>query len=164
MHKVASMSSHTNFSADVQQQGSFLLEALVAILIFSMGVLAIVGMQTAAIKNSSESKYRSDANLLANQLIGQMWVSDRTGSTLQTNFQGGAGTDGAMYTAWLGTTTSPLEGTVRKILPGITSTANLPTVAVVPASGVVTVDVYWRSPNEAVGAPAHRHTVVAQIK
>ena len=55
-----------------------LLEAFIAILIFSMGILAIVGMQASAVKTSADAKYRSEASLLANELIGQMWVSNRT--------------------------------------------------------------------------------------
>lgn len=147
------------------QQGAMLLEALVAILIFSMGVLAIVGMQASAIANSAESKYRSDANLLVNQLLGEMWTSDRTPATLKTNFEGGlGGTDGAAYTAWLGTVSSPTDGTVRRTLPGVTSTANLPTVTVDGATGLVTIIVFWQAPNAPAGSTAHKHTIVAQIR
>ena len=42
-----------------------LLEALIAILIFSMGILALMGMQATAINTVSESKYRSNAGFLA---------------------------------------------------------------------------------------------------
>jgi len=55
------------------QQGVVLLEALVAILIFSMGVLALVGLQAAMIKNTSDAKYRSEASFIAQQWIGVMW-------------------------------------------------------------------------------------------
>lgn len=59
------------------QKGSMLLEALIAVLVFSFGILGIVGLQAVSIKNISEAKYRTDAAFLANELIGQMWV-DRT--------------------------------------------------------------------------------------
>jgi type IV pilus assembly protein PilV len=55
------------------QRGVVLLEALVAILIFSMGVLALVGLQAAMIKNTSDAKYRSEASFIAQQRIGMMW-------------------------------------------------------------------------------------------
>jgi len=55
------------------QQGIVLIEALVAILIFSMGVLALVGLQAAMIKNTSDSKYRSEASFIAQQRIGMIW-------------------------------------------------------------------------------------------
>lgn len=139
-----------------------LLEALIAILIFSMGILAIVGMQAASVKQAGDAKYRSDANMLVNELIGQMWVSDRTAATLAANFA----TGGAAYTAWLGDHSTP--GTVAATLPGTDS--NTPTVTVVPVPGnnpptttssLVTIQVFWQAPGE--DAP-HNHIAITQIK
>ncbi len=56
------------------QEGSSLLEALVAILIFSIGIVALMGLQAASLKNVADSKFRADASFLANQLVGQMWT------------------------------------------------------------------------------------------
>ncbi len=56
------------------QQGVVLLEAMIAILIFSMGVLAIVGLQAAMIKNTADSKYRAEASYIAQTRIGQIWT------------------------------------------------------------------------------------------
>ena len=140
------------------QSGSLLLEAFMAILIFSMGILAIVGMQTSAVKSSTDAKYRTQASLLANELIGQMWVSDRTQATLQTNFQGGAGTDGPLYTNWY--------SNVQAALPG--AAANPPTVAIAPGAdpltSVVTIAVRWKAPSEPPTDPPHRFAVTAQIR
>ncbi len=148
------LNMHMRARNPVRQAGSMLLESFIAILIFSMGILAIVGMQASAVKSATDAKYRSEASLLANQLLGQMWVSNRTPATLlQANFQGGAGTDSVAYTAWY--------SEVQATLPG--SNANPPTVVVNPANGLVTVTVLWKAPNEATADPAHRFTVVAQI-
>lgn len=57
------------------QQGVVIIEAMIAILIFSVGVLGIVGMQASMIKNTSESQYRSEASYLAQQQIGVLWTS-----------------------------------------------------------------------------------------
>jgi type IV pilus assembly protein PilV len=56
------------------QQGVVLLEALIAILLFSMGVLALVGLQGAMIKNTSDANYRVAASFIAQQRIGQIWA------------------------------------------------------------------------------------------
>lgn len=66
MHKLPSLKS--------AQQGVVILEAMIAILIFSMGVLAIVGLQAAMIKNTVDSEFRTDANYIAQQRIGLMWA------------------------------------------------------------------------------------------
>jgi len=63
-----------SMSPKCTQSGVMLLEALVGILIFSIGILALVGLQATAIKNQSDAKYRADASYLTNQIIGQMWV------------------------------------------------------------------------------------------
>jgi type IV pilus assembly protein PilV len=56
------------------QHGVVLLEALIAILLFSMGVLALVGLQGAMIKNSSDANYRAAASFIAQQRIGHIWA------------------------------------------------------------------------------------------
>lgn len=142
-----------------QQTGAMLLEALVSILIFSIGILAIIGLQAAAVSASTDAKYRTEASLLTNQLIGQMWVSDRTVAILQTNFQSGAGcgasgASGAAYTAWL--------ADVSATLPGVA--ANPPTVCIAAgatAGNVVTITVFWQLPSSA-GA-AHQYSTIVPI-
>ncbi len=58
----------------VKQRGVVLLEAMIAILIFSVGILGIIGLQAAMIKNVAQSKYRADANFVAQEMIGNMWA------------------------------------------------------------------------------------------
>lgn len=65
--------SHPTPASD--QQGVVIIEALIAILIFSIGVLGIVGMQASMLKNTSESKFRADASYIAQQQIGMLWVA-----------------------------------------------------------------------------------------
>ena len=139
----------TTSRVHLRQGGFSLIEGLVAILIFSLGILALISMQATSIQQSSGAKYRTEASLLANQLIGQMWVTDRTAATLQTNFN----TGGAQYAAWL--------ADVQATLP--TAAASAPTVAV-DAAGVATINLFWKAPNEQASAPAHRFTTVAQIR
>lgn len=134
-----------------RQRGVMLLEALIAILIFSIGILAIVGMQSSAVKASSDAKYRSDAALLANELLGQMWVSNHSVASLQANFNSPSG---ANFVAW--------QSNVQATLPGVTSTSNQPTV-LVDGTGTVTVQLSWKLPSDPSTAPSHSHVVVAQI-
>lgn len=54
------------------QSGSVLIEAMVAVTIFSMGVLALVGLQSAMVKNSSDNRYRAEAQLIAQTHIANM--------------------------------------------------------------------------------------------
>ncbi len=52
------------------QHGSVLIEVLVAILIFSFGVLGLVGLQGAMVRNQTDAKFRTDAAFLVNELVG----------------------------------------------------------------------------------------------
>lgn len=62
-------------AADVKsEQGVVLIEVMIAVLIFSMGILAVAGLQAAMIKNTSDSKYRADASFIAQQSLGRMWA------------------------------------------------------------------------------------------
>jgi len=147
------------------QSGVMLLEALIGILIFSLGILAVVGLQAASIKVAADSKYRSDASLLANNLIGQMWAGDRKASTLKANFQGGYdGADpGAGYLAWLN---DVQNGPNR--LPGVTDDS-LPIVQITQVVGananssLVSITMKWKAPNEKEGVAPHQYQVILQV-
>src|ERR1039458_1490020 len=66
--------------AKTQETGSVILEAMIAILIFSMGILALVGMQATAINSVADAKYRSTAGFLADQIIGTVWATHQNGT------------------------------------------------------------------------------------
>ncbi len=55
-------------------QGVALIEALVAMLLFSLGVLALVGLQTSMVKAQTDAKVRADAAYLASEVVGKMWA------------------------------------------------------------------------------------------
>ena len=132
--------------AGVRQRGATLLEALIGILIFSIGILALVGMQALAIKHMSDAKYRSDAAFFANEIVGQMWVN--RGSLGSYAFSG-SGAPPAAIDGWV--------TSIRNGLPGVTPAANLPIITVVGTT--VTVTVRWKLPDSSV----HSHVTMAYI-
>lgn len=141
-----------------QQQGVMLLEALIAILIFSIGILAIIGMQANAIKLAGDSKYRSQAGLLANQLIGEMWIA-QSSPTFATDF---SSPNGARYLAW--------QSSVAETLP-ITG-VSAPTVTITPStiaaassvSSAVDIEIFWSLPGtNNSGSPSHKYNTRTQI-
>lgn len=58
------------------QSGVVLIEALIAILIFSMGILALVGLQAAMIKNTTDNKLRADASFIAQEQLSRIWAGN----------------------------------------------------------------------------------------
>lgn len=117
-----------------------LFEVLVSILIFSFGILAIVGLMSTAVKQSSGAKYRADASLLANDLIGRMWVGDRGFANLQAQFVTGA----PGFNAWLGNVVGLLPGGGANVAVVQTAGGSPGSVA----STQVTVTVFWQVPGE----------------
>ncbi len=115
-----------------------LLEALVAILIFTLGVIAVMGMQAVSISQVSQAKYRTDASYLANQITGQMWVDMPNLASYAT-----AGSPGRV--AW--------DATVANTLPSGT--------AVIVVNGTsVTVTIQWQQPSENV---VRKYVAIANI-
>lgn len=55
-------------------RGSALVEVLVSVLLFSVGILALVRLLGTAVKDAGEIEYRAQAATLADEQIGRMWV------------------------------------------------------------------------------------------
>jgi type IV pilus assembly protein PilV len=142
-----------NTSRSRRQRGFMLLEALVAIVIFSIGVLGLVGLQASMTKTQTGSKYRADAALLSQRLIGNMWV-DRSGLN---NYDTGGNCGGnARCSQWLAEVASTLpsgEATVDvTALPGGTVGASV-------LAAEVTVEIRWTPPGE----EQHRFTTISAV-
>jgi type IV pilus assembly protein PilV len=68
-----------------RQRGAYLLEALIGILIFALGVLGIVGLQAASLHTTADTQLRAEAVFAANQLLGQMWTDNEANLNLYTS-------------------------------------------------------------------------------
>lgn len=127
-----------------EQRGVMLLEALIGILIFSIGILALLGMQAVAMSTTIDAKYRSEASFLANEIVGVMWGDPANLSDYATASCPAT----PRCSDWL--------DRVQALLPNATG-GNAPTIAV--NNRQVTVTVRWQPP----GDSASNHVVVAQI-
>lgn len=142
-----------------RQSGVVLIEALVAILIFSIGVVALMGVQAASVRSVSDSKLRLDAEFFVDQLVSDMMVDARNGTPqidvvrLQDRY---GSTSGGGYLRWF--------NRVRDVANGGLPGANTdPPVIVVSAAGTpavpaasVFITVFWRAPTDDPAAPPRR--------
>jgi type IV pilus assembly protein PilV len=153
---------HTKTSITRKQSGVMLIEALIAILIFSLGILTVIALQATSIRLTGDARIRTTATLLANRLIGQMWVSGESITNIKANYESGGGA----YNAWLADVNS------RDGLPGVVAASagvisTLPVVAVTDtagaAAGQVVITLFWRTPSMPLDQPGHRHVVTTQI-
>jgi type IV pilus assembly protein PilV len=161
-----------------RQQGVMLIEAMIALLIFAMGVLAVIGMQARSIGQTMDARYRVDAAFLANQLLSEIWASRTVANngmpdTSTTTLYGNP----TFYSCNPCTSTNSnpvIQGWVQQIqsttsqsayLPGVTDTQNAPVISVSPATPnsqpyTITVTLHWKSPQ---GGVTHNYTTMAQI-
>jgi len=127
-----------------KERGFVLLDGLVAMVIFMLGVLGMLGLQGTLTRAQSEAKYRADASFLASDLIGRMW-SD----TANLNGYSGSGCPSQpVCRDWM--------GKVAGTLPNSKGT-----VTVDASTGDVIVVVNWKS----TGGDPHRyvtHTTIAK--
>jgi type IV pilus assembly protein PilV len=135
------------------QSGVMLLEALIGILIFSLGILAMVGMQAMSIKLATDSRDRAEASNLATQLVGQMWLNRAALATYQYS---GIGTEPAALTTWI--------AQVNASLPNAAATPPVVTVGASPlgasAGTQTTVTLRWNSPTDST---VHQYVMTAYI-
>jgi type IV pilus assembly protein PilV len=127
-----------------RQHGAALLEALLAVLVFAFGVLALVGLQANATQATTKAKFRADAGLLASQCVAEIWL-DRASLI-----------------------SSPTNCTCPMAAKAAAANNNLPNGAVTPACTTITVNsdyqvtvtVTWQGPND---SGANTHQAIAHI-
>jgi len=125
------------------QSGVILLEALIAILIFSIGILALVGLQAVMTSNTSDAKYRSVASFIAQQRIAEIWADP---ANLGAMAEGDPTNPG----------TNPGKD-ISNLLPnGVRYTVQ-------NSPGEFLVLVTWQPPGDTDAPVVHQHMAVARI-
>lgn len=124
-----------------------MIEVLVAVLLFAIGILGLVGLQASMTQAQTDSKVRADAANLVDELATLMWTELGTQATIANlaNFSTSGCAGNARCGAWL--------GKVGKALPGGTLT-DLSFNDVADSwdenHGSVTVTLTWKLPNSDV--------------
>jgi type IV pilus assembly protein PilV len=157
------------------QSGMFLLEALISILIFSLGILGMVAMSGTAMSAQSDAEYRAEATNLAAQISSNILLNvDRTNFTtslptfehLRTNagtcnFAGTASTNPTVLN-WIDEIRGAVPGVAG--LPGATNTSE--SIAVNMANhNQVTITICWKPPASSASpfSPWHQHVLVTYV-
>lgn len=113
-------------------RGVALIEVMVGLLIFLVGVLGIIGLQAKAIQFTVQAEDRSRAALLANELVAKMWTQQST--ALSDEDVG----------KW--------KARVADALPDASASVST-------SSGVTTVQIQWKSPKAAQADTANNRYV-----
>ena len=141
--------------------GFTLVEVLVSLLIVAFGLLGLVGLQATAVRLSTDARDRGAATFLADQLLGQLLISDRaniaafahnpTGATCAPT---GTASTNATITAWL--------AEVNRQLPNAPGTSQQVIVRDA-AEGDIDVVLCWKRGNDP-NEPSHSLTVRNRVQ
>jgi type IV pilus assembly protein PilV len=168
MPEVANAMTHAPRSA---QGGIVLVEALVAALLFIVGVLGMVGALSQSVAYEADAEFRNQATKVASEMMNTIWLSvDRTtattASTTLAAFSHQASTDGncafsgavsgnSLVTDWTHKIVDGVAGDVTARLPGATE-AMQQIVVDTANNNEVTIRLCWQSPKD----PAPRQYVL----
>jgi type IV pilus assembly protein PilV len=133
------------------ESGAYLLEALIGILIFSLGVLGIVGLQAESLRSTSDDALRAEAVLAANQYIGQMWTDNVDDPNILPNNYSTASA-GPQYVNFVNKIQTAFGGAYDPAYaPSVTFTADFVPGSLVPLkqpssnSKYVEIQIWWKS-------------------
>jgi len=118
-----------------------LLEALIGILIFTIGILALIAMQSVAVTQVRDAQYRTEAGIQAERMMGNMVLLTSSDPAISPT---------ATITQWQTDVTNTLPG-------GSGTVATTANTALGSRIWNVTITVNWRAP----GAAADSSHVVA---
>lgn len=131
-----------------RRRGGSLVDALLALLLFSVGMLALLRLLSSVLAESANAHYRNQASQLASSLVARMWSGDRSLASLQARYGDASAND---YQAWL--------ATVQASLPGTDAAALQPVVSI-DAQRRVAITLQWKAPSD---RSAHQMRVQAVI-
>jgi type II secretory pathway pseudopilin PulG len=99
------------------QSGGTLLEVLVSVLIFALGIAALVGLQARSMATTDDMQHRAEAVHYASAYVGKIWSAAGVtgggavmGAQLITQFAGTGGTGGPGYNAFSGQVINGIPG------------------------------------------------------
>lgn len=127
-----------------RQRGALLLQSLIAIALFSAGIVSLLLVSATAVDQVSQAHYRANASLLAGKALAQIRLGGND-ADLRKQWA----TDGDAFKAW--------RGEVEAALPGVGA---LPPLITFDTDGAIVITLRWRAPAETQG---HKHVIATRM-
>jgi type IV pilus assembly protein PilV len=164
----------------LDQEGFFLIEAMVALLIFALGILGLVAMGGTAVASQSDAQYRAEASAIADAIAGEIALNvnripgpapltaeDNKASSLLTFAHhaaggncvfGGPATTNATVAALADRAGNAIAG-----VPGLPGASQAQQQIIVDGAGTfnrVQITICWKTANDTA---MRRHTLVTYV-
>jgi type IV pilus assembly protein PilV len=124
------------------QKGAALIEALIAIIVFSIGIVGLMGIQAASVGAVSDTKIRQEASNVTQQLVGEMWstlLRKNDGQPDLTYLASAyASPSGSAFVKWR-------DSAVYTRLP---KSNTIPPTVLIANNGEITITVSWQTPTD----------------
>jgi len=125
-------------------RGFTLVEVLVAILVFSFGLLGAAAMQAVAVQAATQNGDRSRAALLANDMVSTLWAAQSSTPA------------SADLAAWTARVATPSVSGLPNGAGTVTACAGVANCAV--------ITVTWKAPSAKTAAASNRYTTTVVIQ
>jgi len=137
---------------------------MIAILIFALGVLGIVGLQATSMRFTNDAQYRGEAVYLANSLMARMWADDTDPLALLAKYDSAGGGAGYLAFKQLVSTLpgAPANDPIVRVNPAACGNPPVPVVIPSVQSSVVCITVFWQPPGETIST-VHRFETMGVV-
>ena len=122
-------------------QGFTLIEVMISILIFSLGLMGTVALQALAVQMATQNTDRSRAAILANEMVSQLWAGQ---SATPTDLAG-----------WQAKVSNPAVSGLPNGTGSVTTTTSTNTAVIL---------VTWKAPSAASGAASSNYATTVVIQ
>ncbi len=120
----------------IKNKGESLISSMLSMLVFSAGIMSLLGLLTNTLIETASVEYRSKASAIASNTLVNMMIGDKSLNKLKTHF---ASPNGEQY--------KELLRRVQSNLPGTLEEKNYPTISV-GEKGEVEIKIKWKSPSD----------------
>jgi type IV pilus assembly protein PilV len=128
----------------VSLQGFTLIEVMIALLIFSVGILGSVALQAKVVQMATQNSDRARAAVLANEMVSQLWANQSSTPT------------STYLTAWQGRVSDPTVSGLPNGLGSVTACAGVANCA--------QILVTWQATSAKSGSQLSNYTTTVVIQ
>lgn len=120
----------------IKNKGESLISSMLAMLVFSAGIMSMLGLLSNTLIETASVEYRSKASTIASNALVNMVIGDKSLGTLRAQY---AAPNGAQYQEFLNKVQSNLPGTLEE--------KYFPTISI-GNKGLVEIKIKWKSSSD----------------
>jgi len=120
----------------IKNKGESLISSMLSMLVFSAGIMSMLGLLSNTLIETASVEYRSKASAIASNTLVNMMIGDKSLENLKTKY---AAPNGTQYQEFLKRVQSNLPGTLQE--------KNYPSISI-DDKGRVEIKIKWKSPSD----------------